>query len=133
IKANVKSIHNKSDVIMTNTKTLFILVSARHLKEKYPNLDETYIINNIHTNKLRELIYKEYYNIKTEINIKEREKNNNQHLECFHKPVDYQQMTIGLTMDYISYRPNEDYDNEIYVRKDGYELPYKNTKNEEED
>jgi hypothetical protein len=132
VTENVKTLYNKTNVSIESVKSLFIIVSLEYFVENHPEYDKEYIINNIHANEIREIIYREYVEIKCSHNKQQRQRGQDQRKESYYKLVDYSEMSICLSKQYIDEKSHEDFDNEFYIKKSETKLEFDNIEAQEE-
>jgi hypothetical protein len=99
VKKNVKELNKKSNVSLESFKTLFIEVHIDYFVKL--GFTKQYIMDNLDTNEIREIIYGIYYKIKIKHNKNNRDTIQNNAYEAFYNPVDYSDMKLKITYNGI--------------------------------
>ncbi|CAH6421497.1 Hypothetical protein KVN_LOCUS310 [uncultured virus] len=126
VKTNINILAKKdvsNTLIIEPIKSLIIVVHVDYIKECLKEFDESFVIENLDKNEIKELFYELYVTNKSKINRKLRSKLQNSDIsknplyEHFYKLVPIDEMNIILTTYQINKSENKEYDSEFYLYK----------------
>jgi hypothetical protein len=123
VKDNIMKLNNSVEVTLTSTKTLVFFISLHYIREKMPQYDIDYVIDNLHTHKFKFKFYQMYVNMKADNSYNEMKKYDNAIYDINYKPVDYSEKNIILIPDFIDSKKHVPFDSEYCIKRNGVTKP----------